>query len=146
MLRRKRLWIWVGRGVAAAIIGGLAVYLYRVGLETADKLGSSIGLLVAVTALVAPCLLPRSRLAPKPTSVVSKQIVEDATVVGDLVQHQRVTGQSGAAAGASSGSSRSKPGRVEDGPQGGGTQSVAHVWVGGSLQQFQGTDGDVPRR
>jgi hypothetical protein len=145
MLRRKRLWIWVGRGVAAAIIGGLAVHLYRVGLETADKLGSSIGLLVAATALVAPYLLPPSRFAPRPTSVVSEQIVEDATVVGDLVQHQRIPGQGGAAPSASSGS-RSEPSRADDGPPGGGTQSVTHVWVGGSLRQVQGTDRDVPRQ
>ncbi len=50
----------VGRIVALVILIGLAAHLTSVGLDRADKLASSIGLLVAVAALVAPYLVPRS--------------------------------------------------------------------------------------
>jgi len=43
------------------IVGGLTVYLFVVGLDKADKVGSSIGGVAAVVALVGPYLLPRSR-------------------------------------------------------------------------------------
>lgn len=56
--RRTSGWVWAGRIVAVLVLAGLGVYLVRVGLDTADKLASSIGVLVAVAALLAPYLLP----------------------------------------------------------------------------------------
>ncbi|MEU4447739.1 hypothetical protein AB0K14_07230 [Actinosynnema sp. NPDC050801] len=55
-------------------MAGLAVYLFKVGLEDADKLGSSIGGVAAVAALLAPYLLPRREEAAVPDEVV----VEDS--------------------------------------------------------------------
>ena len=51
-------WIWAGRIAAAVIVTGLVIYLVRAGLDTADKLGSSISVVVAVAALLTPYLLP----------------------------------------------------------------------------------------
>jgi hypothetical protein len=45
-------------------VGG---YLYTVGLDRADKLGSAIGALAAVVAVAAPYLLPAPRPHPAPT-------------------------------------------------------------------------------
>jgi hypothetical protein len=60
--RRGPGWIWAGRIAAAMILTGLVIYLARAGLDTADKLGSSISVVVALGALLAPYLLPvRSR-------------------------------------------------------------------------------------
>ncbi|MET7881284.1 hypothetical protein ABZS52_30660 [Micromonospora profundi] len=42
----------------AVIAAGLVVYLLRVGLDKADKVASSIGVVLALTALAAPYLLP----------------------------------------------------------------------------------------
>jgi hypothetical protein len=57
MPRRTRAWLWVGRITAALCIGGLAWYLSMAGLDKADKLGSAIGAVLALAALVAPYLL-----------------------------------------------------------------------------------------
>lgn len=76
-------WVWAGRVVAVLVLAGLGVYLARVGLDTADKLASSIGVLVAVATLLAPYLLP----APSSGSPVSEpDRVEDpgaATATAD---------------------------------------------------------------
>lgn len=61
VVARSTRWVWVGRGVFGATVAGLAVYLVVVGLDEADKLGSSIGGVVAVVALLAPYLLPPAR-------------------------------------------------------------------------------------
>ncbi|WP_439657751.1 hypothetical protein ACSHWB_35930 [Lentzea sp. HUAS TT2] len=42
-------------------MAGLVVYLFVVGLDKADKVGSSIGGVLALVALGTPYLLPRSR-------------------------------------------------------------------------------------
>jgi hypothetical protein len=42
-------------------VAGLVAYLVVVGLDKADKVSSSIGAVLALIALVAPYLLPRSR-------------------------------------------------------------------------------------
>lgn len=60
MLSRGCRSIWAGRLIAMVVLGGTAVYLARVGLDKADKVASSIGLLIAVAALVAPYLLPQT--------------------------------------------------------------------------------------
>jgi hypothetical protein len=44
--------------VFGVLVAGLAVYLLRVGLDKADKVASSISVLVALVALGAPYLLP----------------------------------------------------------------------------------------
>jgi len=73
MATSKIVWIRVGRVVAALVLVGLGVYLFHVGPDAADKLGSSIGLLVALAALLTPYLIP----APS-SSIVS---VADVTRV-----------------------------------------------------------------
>ncbi|GAB3004729.1 hypothetical protein GCM10027184_72480 [Saccharothrix stipae] len=66
--------MWAGRVVFGLIVAGLAVYLFKVGLDDADKLGSSIGGVAAVAALLAPYLLPRREEDAVPDEVV----VEDS--------------------------------------------------------------------
>ena len=56
--RRSAWWVWAGRVVFAVVVVGLVVYLAVVGLDRADKLASSISLLVGLFALAAPYLLP----------------------------------------------------------------------------------------
>ncbi|MEU5694354.1 hypothetical protein [Actinosynnema sp. NPDC020468] len=64
------------------IVAGLAVYLFVVGLDEADKVGSSIGGVVAVAALVAPYLLPPARGGRgERGTVASKGDESDGTVV-----------------------------------------------------------------
>ncbi|SDR23223.1 hypothetical protein SAMN04489764_4291 [Thermostaphylospora chromogena] len=48
---RRRVPVWGGAGVAVAALVVLGVYLYRVGLDKADKLASVIGLFVALIGL-----------------------------------------------------------------------------------------------
>jgi hypothetical protein len=75
MARRSRRLVLIGRVVAAIVLAGLAVYLVRAGLDKADKLASSIGLLVAALALVAPYLVPASSDQPAPRNPTA--VVED---------------------------------------------------------------------
>lgn len=65
---RSSRWVWVGRGVFGVIVVGLVVYLFAVGLDKADKVGSSIGGVVGVAALVAPYLLAPGRRRPDGTA------------------------------------------------------------------------------
>ncbi len=69
-------WVWIGRVVFGVIVVGLVVYLFVVGLDKADKVGSSIGCVLALEALLAPYLLPRSR---------EEDSVPDNASVGELV-------------------------------------------------------------
>ncbi|MEU8608279.1 hypothetical protein AB0C29_09790 [Actinoplanes sp. NPDC048791] len=59
MSRRSRL-ILAGRIVFAALLAGLIVYFAIVGLDKADKLASTIGVVVALVAFFGPHLLPAS--------------------------------------------------------------------------------------
>lgn len=52
--------MWTGRVAFGVIVAGLVTYLAVVGLDKADKLGSAIGVVVALVALSAPYLLPSS--------------------------------------------------------------------------------------
>jgi hypothetical protein len=61
VVRRTKRWVWSGRVVFSVIVVGLVVYLLVVGLDKADKIGSSIGGVVALVALFGPYLLPQSR-------------------------------------------------------------------------------------
>jgi hypothetical protein len=53
---RSRLWVWTGRATFGVIVVGLVVYLVVAGLDKADKLASSISVVVALAALGAPYL------------------------------------------------------------------------------------------
>jgi hypothetical protein len=46
--RRDQRWIWAGRIIAVLVLAGVVGYLARVGLDTADKLASSIGVVIAL--------------------------------------------------------------------------------------------------
>lgn len=64
--------VWVGRAVALIVIAALAAYLLSVGLDKADKVASAVGLLIAVSALVTPYLLPPAAApAQPPTSAAT---------------------------------------------------------------------------
>jgi hypothetical protein len=71
MPQRSRAWIWVGRAVAGLGVAALAGYLFESGLEKADKLGSAIGALAALAALVAPYLLPAQE-RPRPPEALDR--------------------------------------------------------------------------
>lgn len=74
MPQRSRRWVWVGRAVFGAIVVAVVVYLAVVGLDEADKVASSIGVVVALAALGAPYLLP----APSAGGALDPDRVEDA--------------------------------------------------------------------
>lgn len=56
--KRSSRRIWIGRGVAVLALVVLAAYFSKVGWDAADKVASTMGLLVAIAALVAPYLFP----------------------------------------------------------------------------------------
>ncbi|WP_460649182.1 hypothetical protein [Kribbella endophytica] len=88
MLRRgRRGWRWATRVAAVLVIAGLALYLYSVGLETADKLASALGLLVALSALLVSVL---SRPRPDETPV-PKQRIRAATEFSYLEYVRQIT-------------------------------------------------------
>ncbi|MFD4672983.1 hypothetical protein ACFWNN_24870 [Lentzea sp. NPDC058450] len=63
------------------IVVGLVVYLFSVGLDEADKVGSSIGGVIAFVALGAPYLLPQPRkesLVPDDPQVSDDVVVENS--------------------------------------------------------------------
>lgn len=55
--------MWAGRVTFVVIIAGLVVYLVISGLDKADKVASSTGLVVALVALAAPYLVRRAKPA-----------------------------------------------------------------------------------
>lgn len=67
--RRTRGLLIAGRVVFVMVLAGLGVYLRHVGLDDADKIASSAGLLVALAALFAPHLLPQYSPSPAPDVV-----------------------------------------------------------------------------
>ena len=66
---RSASWVWVGRVVAGLIAVALVAYLADVGLDTADKVGSVLGMFAALAALVGPYLLPGPPSAQPHSSV-----------------------------------------------------------------------------
>jgi hypothetical protein len=60
--------MWTGRAVFGVIVAGLVVYLVVVGLDKADKVASSISVVLALMALAGPYLLPPARGAAMPES------------------------------------------------------------------------------
>ncbi|WP_229075820.1 hypothetical protein [Actinoplanes sp. DH11] len=93
MPRRSPRWIWAGRIVFGLVAAGLIAYLVRAGLDDADKLASCAGAVLALSALVAPYLLPPGGREPGP----APHRVEDsgaarATGGGRAVSGAEVTG------------------------------------------------------
>lgn len=93
--RRDRRWIWAGRLTAIVILVGLVGYLVYVGLDDADKVASSISVVIALAALLAPYLLP----APQPppplrdsAAEASGQTVTGSSVGGGVRQASGVVG------------------------------------------------------
>lgn len=86
---------WALRAIALAVVIGLSVYLKSVGLDKADRVGSAVGVVVALTALITPYLWPSERRGDKRTETAQEtQEVADTTVGGSLVQQndgRRVT-------------------------------------------------------
>lgn len=121
MPRRSSRWVWSGRvlaGLTLVVVGG---YLVRVGLEKADKLASSVGLLVAIAALLAPYLLPAPQSPIVQTvgaTMPDADRVEDsgkaeATSGGQANTGLRTSGRSGPAQVTRSGEARADgPGSV----------------------------------
>jgi hypothetical protein len=83
--RSARL-VWIGRAVFAVIVVGLAAYLVAAGLDKADKVASSISMVVALIALGAPYLLPpdspAAPAAPEPGPTQLNQASGQGRVYG----------------------------------------------------------------
>lgn len=86
---RSSRWIWAGRALAGLILVAVGGYLVRVGLDTADKLASSISLLVAIAALLAPYLLPAP---PSPAPQTGGPSMPDADHVEDSGKAEATSG------------------------------------------------------
>jgi hypothetical protein len=52
----RRRWIWAGRAAFAVIVGGFLAYVFRVGLDKADKTASVVSAVLAILALGLPYL------------------------------------------------------------------------------------------
>ena len=91
--RRTRTWIWAGRLTAIAILTGLIAYLAHVGLDTANKLNSSISVVIALVALIVPHLLP----APEDLDCVEDSGTATATAGGRANTGLQATGWTGSA-------------------------------------------------
>ena len=114
--RRGRRWIWAGRITAVVILAGLAGYLAWAGLDTASKVASSISVVIALAALLAPYLLPVPQPAgpprPDPDSVEDSGAAT-ATAGGQANTGLQTTGGSGPAQVSRSGDARADgPGSV----------------------------------
>ncbi|GAA5049274.1 hypothetical protein HNP84_004313 [Thermocatellispora tengchongensis] len=169
MPNRTPGWLWAGRVAAVIIVAGLVVHLVRVGLDEADKVGSAVGVVLALAALLAPYLLPpRGRPEPEPgpaRPADPAQIVEDTTVGGTTVQVAKVTGTlkvgsaptprapaepkpaepkpAGPAAPPAEATAPGATAGGADGDQGAGGQHVRGSRIGGHLIQAGEIDGDV---
>lgn len=139
-MRRHSGWIWSGRIAAAVILVGLAVYLASVGLDKADKLASSLSLLVAVAALLAPYLLPSSgdgHSESGPTQQVANTVVGGHLTQVRDAKGVRVQGP------ITTRPPQTLPTGGDPAPAGHSGQYVNGVWVGGNLTQVDGADGDI---
>jgi hypothetical protein len=79
--RRHPLWVWIGRAVFVAVGLALVLYLVRVGLDRADKVASSVGVVFALCALVAPYLLPAPASENEPSTVGSDRAVDTGDAI-----------------------------------------------------------------
>lgn len=141
---RTRGWVWVGRGFAVVVVAGVATYLYVAGVDKADKIASGLSLLVALTALGAPYLLPPPRPLIEDGAV--SQVAADVVVDGRVAQFRRIRGgfrSSARSAGsqpppAARSSSESTQADVVP-----GGQVVRGARVGGDIVQAGVVEGDV---
>jgi hypothetical protein len=94
MSRHRRVWIWAGRGLALTLMVALAIYLYIVGLDKADKIGSAIGVIVALAALLTPHLAPKSHVESSAAvpAQSSRQKIANVVVSGDMTQTRNISG------------------------------------------------------
>lgn len=141
MLHRRSSLTWGGRIVALVLVGGLAAYLVKAGLDKADKIATVLVLFVAIVTLVAPYLLPPAAEPPADPSSRGEsgfiQSVRNSVVGGDLTQ---VTGTGSVRREQSA----SEAAGITDGlPDAPGGQYVDGVWVAKNLKQVKGADGDV---
>ena len=105
--QRTRAWVWAGRVTAIVILAGLTGYLVHVGLDTADKLASSIGVVIALAALFAPYLLPAPGGPPMPDpDRVEDSGAATATAGGQANTGLQATGRTGPAQVTRSGDAR----------------------------------------
>jgi hypothetical protein len=76
MVHGNRRLIWAGRFIFALVVAATAIYLSAVGLDSADKLGSGIGVVIALCSLGAPYLVPPASgpSAPAPGSTCASGI------------------------------------------------------------------------
>lgn len=144
-MRKRSSWMWVGRFIAGAVIVALSVYLYRQGLDRADKIGSSVAVVLALAALAAPHLFPAQPATEEdqmPADDPLPQSVKNASIGGSLTQADEIGGELKV-----TGSSTAAP-PTDDPPSASGAelvrgQSVDGVRVGGHVTQARSVDGDV---
>jgi hypothetical protein len=144
-MRRRSFWLWGGRIFAILVVIALAGYLYRSGLDRADKLGSSVAVVIALVALITPYVLP-----PRPKGEGSElsdddqpheQSIRNASAGGSLTQADKIGGKlriTSAPAGAHP-QTVPTPGGVESSAR----QSVDGVRADGHITQVRSVDGDV---
>jgi hypothetical protein len=91
--RRTGKWIWAGRVLAIASIGGLSVYLVTAGTTRANLIAAPTAVVIALASLLAPYLLPvYSTLSPGPASPSrSDETPGAATVI--IADHGSVAAQ-----------------------------------------------------
>ena len=78
-LRRRPPLVWAGRIMAGLIVVGLTIYLVSVGLDQADKIGSSLGVVLAAAALLLPYVVPPAQPTPGEIEMPNKNESETAT-------------------------------------------------------------------
>jgi hypothetical protein len=145
MTQRNPRFVWISRIIAISVIVGLAIYLIFVGLNAADKLGSAIGAVVALVALLAPYVLPPrgagAAISPAQhvsDAVIGGRLTQIGSVKGKLQIGPRRTGQTASqVASASLPSAATTQTPTSDG------QHITNVRVGDDVTQAGRVDGDV---
>ena len=84
--------VWVGRAIFVVIVAGLGVYLWTSGLDKADKLGSSIGCVLALAALAGPYLLPQPQRDAVPGAPAQDSTAQDSAVLHGSGDAQATSG------------------------------------------------------
>jgi hypothetical protein len=143
---RRLFWLWGGRIVAVGVVIALAVYLYRSGLDKADKIGSSLAVVIALVALIGPYVIP-----PRKTDEGStmpdhderrEQSIRNASVDGSLTQADEIGGQL-KIVGSKAAAADPEPPPAASGDESSARQSVDGVRVDGHMTQVRSVHGDV---
>jgi uncharacterized membrane protein len=144
MPRLAQRWFWVGRAAGAVIVLGLVGYLVGVGLDRADKIGSAVGAVVALVAVLLPYILPaRTTKEPAmPEDEQPSQAVRNAVVGGSLSQLGTVGGNLKVVAAPGSAGPLDDPPPASTAPPENG-QRVDGARVGGHVVQTHRVDGDA---